>query len=361
MQSPSKSRPKTQRGAAAVQTVILVVVVAAAGTASLGAFGRSAGHAIAGDASSHGGRSPRGRANGMVTAAQAGTFDGAAHAAAAVRETLPAAGAMYGKATLNWKLAREGTLLFGGQRALLLQVADPRVAAGVAKYSSFRDNPFDRLAKTLDAMMDITFGSPEARADTLARLERIHSHVKGTTADGAKYTAMDPKLQFWIHATLVDTALEVERRINGRFTDVERAAYYDETKALARAFQIPESEIPENYAAFQRYMQRQFETLQPSAESKDLAKYILRPSVWHIPKVAFAPLDWMTRDLMPPALRKAYGIRSPRRGERLAVGALRVGARRVVAPVATAASGFLDPRALLAPLMGERGGSVPTK
>ena len=48
--------------------------------------------------------------------------------------------------------------IFGGGRALLLEVAHPFVAAGVAEHSAYRTDPFGRLQRTLAAMQAITFG-----------------------------------------------------------------------------------------------------------------------------------------------------------------------------------------------------------
>ena len=41
-------------------------------------------------------------------------------------------------------------LLLGGGRALLLEIAHPLVAAGVAEHSSYRSDPFGRLQRTLE-------------------------------------------------------------------------------------------------------------------------------------------------------------------------------------------------------------------
>src|SRR5438270_738156 len=45
----------------------------------------------------------------------------------------------------------EPVLLLGGGRALLMQLAHPSVAAGVADHSDFRRDPMSRLQRTLDA------------------------------------------------------------------------------------------------------------------------------------------------------------------------------------------------------------------
>ena len=57
----------------------------------------------------------------------------------------------------------ELVLLLGGPRALLMQLAHPMIARGVAEHSDFRHDPFTRLQRTLDASAAIVFGT-EARA-----------------------------------------------------------------------------------------------------------------------------------------------------------------------------------------------------
>lgn len=46
----------------------------------------------------------------------------------------------------------------GGLSALLLQLAHPLVAAGVAEHSSFRVDPVQRLMLTLEMLLVTTFG-----------------------------------------------------------------------------------------------------------------------------------------------------------------------------------------------------------
>ena len=73
----------------------------------------------------------------------------------------------------------EAVLLLGGGRALLMQIAHPKVAAGVADHSGFAEDPFGRLQRTLEATYTIVFGTEE-QADLVARqLWAVHEHVTG--------------------------------------------------------------------------------------------------------------------------------------------------------------------------------------
>ena len=119
---------------------------------------------------------------------------------------------------MAWRIGRESALLLGGGRALLLQVAHPLVAAGVAAHSDYRNNPWRRLEQTMRTVWTIVYGT-RAEADAVAaRIRAGHSRVRGEIKrdmgpfrSGTRYSALDPQLLLWVHATLVDTALLVYR------------------------------------------------------------------------------------------------------------------------------------------------------
>src|SRR3712207_2866998 len=90
---------------------------------------------------------------------------------------------LFGPGSLTWRINREGVLLLGGGRALILQVAHPLVAAGVAAYSNYREDPWGRLYRTLDITTRIVFGDTETAREASGRLERMHSRVRGETTE----------------------------------------------------------------------------------------------------------------------------------------------------------------------------------
>jgi uncharacterized protein (DUF2236 family) len=75
----------------------------------------------------------------------------------------PARGALFDRHSVSWRVVSRWPVLAGGPAALLLQVAHPSVAAGVDQFSSYAADPFGRLERTLNAMLAISFGSPERR------------------------------------------------------------------------------------------------------------------------------------------------------------------------------------------------------
>ena len=94
---------------------------------------------------------------------------------------------------MAWRIHRERVLLAGWGRAILLQLAHPKVARGVAEHSGFTADRWGRLRRlhrTLSAMLALTFGSEEEAAGSAARINAIHDRVHGRldeSAGGASY------------------------------------------------------------------------------------------------------------------------------------------------------------------------------
>ena len=213
---------------------------------------------------------------------------------------------------------------------MLLQVGHPSVAAGVASYSAFRDDPFGRLERTLSAMLAISFGSPERREEVLSGLRSVHREVKGNRSDGERYRALDPDLQMWVWATLVDTALRVERRYQHRLSTHEREQYYAESTELARAFRVPDSMIPESLRSFDDYIAETIASLVVTEDARAVCREIMRPAMWWAPRPVWVPIEWVTIDLLPVSLRRDYGFASLGRAERLALRQVRRVSRAVL-------------------------------
>ncbi|HEU5288076.1 MAG TPA: oxygenase MpaB family protein [Candidatus Limnocylindria bacterium] len=214
------------------------------------------------------------------------------------------------------RLNRESFLLLGGTAALLLQVAHPLVAAGVAQHSGFRREPFGRLLRTLDTTLAVVFGTTaEARA-ALRRIDRRHVAVHGTAADGRPYAAQDPDLLVWVQVTLVMTSLRLYELVMGPLADAERESYWQEARFFASELGATAGSLPATFADAARYEQDMLSrTVIPDATAREVARDVLHPFRW-LPAWASWPLDAVTAGLLPEAPRTAFGLRWRRR-ERL--------------------------------------------
>src|SRR5262245_39609061 len=107
-----------------------------------------------------------------------------------------------------WQVNRELLLGLGGMRALLLELAHPLVAAGVADHSNFQKRPLKRLYRTMRLMSCITFGTRTAARRAVRQIGQCHHSVHGETKQAAGcyplgriYNANDPELKLWVLAT----------------------------------------------------------------------------------------------------------------------------------------------------------------
>lgn len=252
--------------------------------------------------------------------------------------TDPAAG-LFGPGSLTWRLDREAFLLLGaGPRALLLQIAHPAVAAGVADHSTFRVDPWARLAGTLRSYLRIVYGTAaEARAE-IRRLNVMHRTVRGLREDGTAYDAADPALRLWVHATLVDSTIATAEAWLGPLDAGARAHLYEESIPVGRAFGIPAGHLPADVAAFDSYVASMLQPdgpVHPGPLARELAAVILRPPPGpairtlakagrgaipaplidlaiaageRLPPVAVSWLLWPSIGLLPAEVREAYGL-----------------------------------------------------
>lgn len=104
--------------------------------------------------------------------------------------------------SLSWRVLKNPIALFvGGTAAVILELAEPAVRAGVWEHSSFRTDSLNRLKRTGLAAMISVYGARSIAEPMIARVVRMHASVRGTTATGIRYSANDPRLLTWVHAT----------------------------------------------------------------------------------------------------------------------------------------------------------------
>lgn len=215
------------------------------------------------------------------------------------------------------KVGQESVGLLGGGRALLLQLAHPLVAAGVVDHSDFQADPLLRLQRTMDLMYTVLHGQEDQVEAALRHFNTTHSSIRGTLPraagpfpSGTAYDAHDPTLKWWVLATLIDSQLLIYDRFVAPLPPRERRAYYSEAKMLALRFGIPMSIMPPAIEDFYAYMQSMLssETLIVTDTARRLAREVLDPPVWIVPR-AFAQIArFVTPGLLPENLRQAYGF-----------------------------------------------------
>jgi uncharacterized protein (DUF2236 family) len=210
------------------------------------------------------------------------------------------------------------TPFLGGGAAVLLQVAHPLVAYGVAEHSGYERDLWRRLVRTLRALYLITFGDTREAEDAGAAVQAVHARVHGATdrklgvfPAGTSYAASDAELMLWVHATLVESSLGAYERFVCRLTGDERDQYCGEMAVVAELMGTPAAVLPRSYAVFRDYYRAQLAgpILTVTAPAQLIARVILATPL-PAPLRVLAPAHRLsTARLLPPRLRHEYGLR----------------------------------------------------
>jgi uncharacterized protein (DUF2236 family) len=164
---------------------------------------------------------------------------------------------LFGPASLTWRIDREVAVLLGsGSRALLMQVAHPKVAAAVADHSRYRSDPLGRLRDTLDAIYGFAFEDTPRVQQIVRRINHLHARVRGTTDDGEPYAALDPHLLLWVYATLIDSSLLAYETLVAPLTPHDRETYYAEFRGAGSIWGIRPDHFPSSLAELRAWMRR---------------------------------------------------------------------------------------------------------
>ncbi len=223
-----------------------------------------------------------------------------------------------------WRVDREMALLLSGGRALLMQIAHPKVAAGVAEHSRFQEDPFARLHRTMSAMWSIVFDDRSQAGAALDRVASRHEKVRGVVSDaesrhaGLRYDAFDQDLLLWVHATLIESAMVAYDFFVRPLSLEERMSYYEDSKKLAALFGISETVVPASLGQFEAYMGDMLagSDIAVGVTAKQLAQEVLYARPWMFRFVG--PLfRFVTAGLLPERLRGDYGLRWSRRNEKM--------------------------------------------
>jgi uncharacterized protein (DUF2236 family) len=238
-----------------------------------------------------------------------------------VRATTPARTdpilGFYGPDSMMWRINREAVLLGAGPTALLLQIAHPLVAEGVAHHSTFEQDPFKRLHGTIVTTMNLVFGDGRAAERAVRKLNGVHRGIKGDVVDeqakavATSYRALDPVLLLWVQATLIVTSVRAYQRWVGPLTEPELEQFWQEARRVGVRLGIPLTQSPADWTALTDYWDRMLSPGGPihvTPTARRLAPSILRPPIPFLPNLAVDVLALPGLALLPPRLRQEFGI-----------------------------------------------------
>ena len=230
------------------------------------------------------------------------------HRAAVRARLLQSDVAPAGPGSVSWKVNGEMIVVAGWVRAILLLLAHPAVAAGVDQHSRFRGNlgaSLRRLRSTVGAMLAIAFGDAEQKIAAAAGINTIHDRIAGES-----YSAHDPDLQKWVHATLLESIPLTYELLVGPLSPRERDRYCAEAAIMEPLLGMPSGCLPRSAAQLDTYLGEMLASgrLVVTATSRAIARAVLYPPHWYLAWPAFRAMQLFTIGSLPPSLREAYGF-----------------------------------------------------
>lgn len=226
------------------------------------------------------------------------------------RVPVPGDEGLFGPGSATWHVHSDLSMLVGGLRALLIQTLHPLAMAGVADHSSYREDPLGRLHRTGAFVGATTFGSTAEAEAAIAGVQAVHRRVEGTAPDGRHYSAADPRLLLWVHATEVDSFL----RAHDRYGDVpltprDRDRYVAEMGEVAR--RLGATDVPTTSDELRDALRSFKGETRAGAQAREAVRFLVFPPA---PLLARAPYGvvlsaavtllprWARRELLLPVL-----------------------------------------------------------
>ncbi len=224
----------------------------------------------------------------------------------------------FGPGSATWTVHGDLSMLVGGVRALLLQTLHPGAMAGVADHSSYREDPLGRLHRTGAFVGATTFGSTAEAEQAVEMVKAVHRRVVGTTPEGVPYSAADPRLLLWVHATEVDSFLRAFVRYGGEpLSPADRDRYVAEMAQVAE--RLGATEVPRSVDELRSTLRSFRPELRAGPQAREAVRFLVLPSGPLLAKGPYAVVLSAAVTLLPRWVRWELRLPVVPLSERLAV------------------------------------------
>lgn len=219
--------------------------------------------------------------------------------------------------SVSWRVYKNPVTLFvGGVAAVILELAEPRVRAGVWDHSTFRRDPLGRLQRTGLAAMVTVYGPRGAAERMIAGVARMHDKVRGVADDGRPYAASDRELLDWVLATATWGFGHAYHAYARRLGEAELDALNVEALPSARLYGAEGA--PRSHAELTAMIARMTPALNASPVLDEFLSIMRDRPLLPLGLSALQPLLVKAAvELVPPALRERLGLGGAWRLDRL--------------------------------------------
>ncbi len=215
--------------------------------------------------------------------------------------------------------------LLYGQRALLIGALEPLTYTGTMLSTRSGDRPFERLARTAKIQETVFLGSRAEADEALARVHRLHEHVKGELPEaagahpaGTPYSAFDPELMLWTLAVIADSGREMYETLVRPLSEAEREDLWQDYVRFGELFELPRSEVPGSHREFKAWFDAKLAAPDLQTTEHGLAMAPLVAFRQPVPAAARGNLaiqNHIVKGTLPPRVREIFGIRWTRAHE----------------------------------------------
>ena len=178
-----------------------------------------------------------------------------------------------------------------GSWAGSMQNMHPQLGAAVKDHSIFFMERMPRLYRSVYPIGGVVFDGDRA-PKTGAQVRDYHIGIKGVDEQGRRYSALNPDVFYWAHATFFKSVLLAAERFRGGLTEDQKRQLFDEHVTWYRMYGMSMRPVPKTWEEFQEYWDHMcnnvLENNYATREVLDLSTMTKHPSLEWIP-------DWMWR------------------------------------------------------------------
>lgn len=229
-----------------------------------------------------------------------------------------------GPDSLTWKLFGDWRGVLQGPWAGSMQNMHPQLGAAVKDHSIFFTERLPRLFRSLYPIGGVVFDGDRA-PQTGAEVRDYHVGINGVDEQGRRYSALNPDVFYWAHATFFMGTILTAEYFGGGITEDEKRQLFDEHVQWYRMYGMSMRPVPQSWEDFQLYWDRmcreELENTWAARAVLDLSTMPKHPSLQWIPDRLWAaqlkllePLVvWVTVGLYDQPVRELMGYSwSPR-------------------------------------------------
>jgi len=233
-----------------------------------------------------------------------------------------------GPDSLTWQYFGDWRGLLQGPWAGSMQNMHPQLGAAVKDHSIFFRERIPRLLRSLYAIGGVVFDGDRAPA-TGAEVRDYHIPIKGVDEQGRRYSALNPDVFYWAHATFfIGTVLTAEHFGDG-LTEDQKRQLFDEHITWYRMYGMSMRPVPQTWEDFKVYWDHMcrevLENNWATREVLNLSTMPKHPSLQWIPdplwssylKVLGSLAVWITVGLYDEPVRELMGYTWSKRDARL--------------------------------------------